>query len=268
MKVLKFILVVFFVVSISCPISSQQSEDISTYRTALIPGKGIKMFTYLYFPKGEGPFPAVVALPGGRGAEMIGKVWPYHKYFGSQMAARGIAALVLNYNNPDRIFLDPRRTQDIGAAVEFLKNQDKIQKRNIFLVGFSMGGANALRVAGSRDDIAGLVCYFTPNDWRIGKRRTPLKIDKQPIDYCADISCPVLILHGDKDIVTEIRQGQHLYETLKSLDKNAKIIIYKGAGHGFTYRGMRTKRCVYNAEFCAQSFNEVEKFIKSNQKGK
>lgn len=234
------------------------------HHTTLIYGKEIKMLAYLYFPKGKGPFPAVIALPGGPRVKKMGKVGPHDKYFGWQMAERGIASLILDYSNPDRTFLDPLRIQDIGAAVDFLKNQNSIQQQNIFLVGFSMGGANALRLAGSRDDIAGLVCYFTPNDWRIRKKRTPRKIDKQPIDYCANISCPVLILHGDKDIVTEIRQGQHLYKTMKSLDKDVKIIIYKGAGHGFTYRGIRSKRLAYNVEICIRSFNEVNKFIKAH----
>ncbi len=246
--------------------SDNQPKIIPFHKIIEIPGEGIKMNAYLYLPEGKGPFPAIISLPGGRGPKMIGKVQSFSKNIGVQMAKRGIATLLLDYSISNRTFLDPRRIQDIGAAVDFLKKNDSIQKQNIFLVGFSMGGANALRVSGTRNDIAGLVCYFTPNDWRIRKMSLPLKIEKQPVDYCADISCPVLILHGDKDAVTEIQQGQHLYDTLMALDKNVKLVIYEGAGHGFTYQGMKSRRLAYDPDIATKSFDEVEKFIKAHIK--
>ena len=275
MTILTFMPVVLFLLWSPCsvygghgkdtpaPQSRIQGNDVPKPQAVVIRGEGIDMEAYLYFPKGDGPFPAIIALPGGRGSK--GKVYPYHKEFGEIMAARGFAVLVLDYSNPNRRFLDTRRIQDIGAAVEFLKRQDRIQKHNIFLVGFSMGGSNALRVAGSRDDIAGLVCYFAPVDWRISKYPMTRKV-KQPIDYCGDLSCPVLILHGDQDIATDVKQGRHLHDTLKSLGKSAKLVIYKGGAHGFTYRGVRDTRCGYNADIANRSFDEVEKFIKTHVK--
>ena len=241
-----------------------QSMNAPVVQRIVLQGEGIEMEAFLYLPRGKGPFPAAIVLPGGGRPQTIGTVGPHDRYFGSELAERGIAALVLDYNDPSRVFLDPRKIQDIGAAVEFLKKEGSIQKENIHLVGFSMGGANALRVAGSRDDIAGLVCYFTPNDWRIREKRFPVKIDRQPVEYCAGISCPVLVLHGDGDIVTEVQQGIHLHETLKALKKDVKLVIYEGAAHGFTYKGHDTGRVSYNAGITAKSLGEVEAFIARN----
>ena len=77
------------------------------YKLIRIPGKGIEMEGYLFLPAGEGPFPAIISLPGGRGSRNVGKVLPFSKDIGSEMVRRGIAALVLDYSSPDRLAYDP-----------------------------------------------------------------------------------------------------------------------------------------------------------------
>ena len=41
-----------------------------------IQGSDFEMTAYLYLPNKKGSFPAIIALPGGRGAKEVGKVWP------------------------------------------------------------------------------------------------------------------------------------------------------------------------------------------------
>jgi carboxymethylenebutenolidase len=227
-----------------------------------LPGDGIAMQAQLFLPEGSGPFSAVLVIPGGRGAAEIGKVWGHHVAFAHAMTDHGIAALVLDYHSSERALQDLRTISDIGVAVDHLKGHAKIRRDQIFLVGFSMGGTNALRVAGSRSDIAGLVTYFSPVDWSLAGVTVPPGVTKQPIEYAANLTCPVLILQGDRDEITSVEQARHFSTVLKAQGKHVELIIYPGAGHGFTYvRAPKAKCCEYDSQVAASAFEAVRKFV-------
>jgi dienelactone hydrolase len=172
---------------------------------------GLVMHARLYLPDGDGPFGAALLLPGGRGAAEVGKVWRHHHSFAEQLGQQGFAALVLDYQSAERSLQDPRTIADIGVAIDALKSHARIRRDRVFLIGFSMGGANALRVAGSRSDIAGLVTYFSPVSFN-GAAASGMS--KQPIDYASRVSCPVLILQGDRDDITPVEQARTLSRVL------------------------------------------------------
>lgn len=178
MNTFKFLLPLFFIVWGPVSALCEQEKDAPVAQHIVLQGEGIEMEAFLYLPRGKGPFPAAIVLPGGGRPETIGMVGPH--------------------------------------------------------------------------------------DWRIRERRFPVKIDRQPVEYCADVSCPVLVLHGGRDTVTEVQQGKHLHETLKALNKDAKLVIYEGAAHGFTYKGHNTRRISCNADITAESLVEVETFITGN----
>jgi len=217
----------------------------------------------LYVPRGKGPFPGIVVLPGGNGAREVGRAWPHYHQFAKTMAERNLTVLVLDHASGEREFLDPRIVEDIGVAVDYLRRQDKVWKGGVFLVGFSMGGTQALSVAGIRQDIAGLVCYFSPVDWSIDKATAGKQIAHQPVEYASGVSCPVLILQGDRDEITPMSQAHCFEKALKSAGKTAKLVVYPGAGHGFTFGGApQGKCCNYDPEIAARSFDEVERFVR------
>ncbi len=226
-----------------------------------IQGIGIEISATLYKPDGSGKFPLVIVLPGGTSASDIGTAYSHHHYFGKLFSSKKIAVLVLDYSSESRTFFDTLQIADIGKAVEYAKKLPFVEPDAVFLNGFSIGGANALRTAGSIEDIAGIICYFSPCDWRISGGGHGIK--KQPIDYCNSIHCPVLILQGDSDKVTDISQSQLLYDSLKAMGKNAELVIYKGAAHGFTYEGAPAGNCVYSKEIAESSYLKVESFIKT-----
>lgn len=237
------------------------TTDVPLSTTVPMQGGGITMKATLYKPEGSGPFPSVIVLPGGTSASDIGTAFSHHHYFGEWFSAKGTAVLVLDYSSTEREFFDTLQINDISRAVDYLKALPFVQKNGIVLTGFSIGGANALRVGGTRDDIAGLVCYFSPCDWSISKGGYGVK--KQPVAYCQNITCPVLILQGDSDKVTDPSQSQLLYDTLISMGKKADLIVYKGAAHGFTYQGAPPGKCVYNEAAAEDSYLKVEEFIKT-----
>lgn len=40
------------------------------------------------------------------------------------------------------------------------------------------------------------------------------------------IDCPLLILHGDADPISDIKSSEDLFDTVKSLDKEIKVVHY------------------------------------------
>lgn len=227
-----------------------------------IPGDGIDMQARLFLPAANAPSSAAVLLPGGRGPAEVGRLFTHHLVYASELGARGIAVLALDHHSDQRTLHDRRTVADIGRAIDWLKARPTIRPDRIVLVGFSMGGANALRVAGSRPDVAGLVTYFAPVDARPPGDDGPVSFGEQPIDYAAGVRCPTLIFQGDADEITPVEQARRLFTVLLAQGKRAELVVYPGAKHGFTYlRAPRGPCCNYDAGFARQSIAAVADFI-------
>ena len=127
----------------------------------------------LAFPKGEGPFPALVLVHGSGPNdrdETIGPNKPFQDLAWG-LASRGIA--VLRHEKRTRIYgpklvADPKfasltvkeeAVDDALEAVRLLTNTERIDRRRIFVLGHSLGGMLIPRIAlsGKDLDIAGFI---------------------------------------------------------------------------------------------------------------
>lgn len=227
-----------------------------------IAGDGIDMQARLFLPPGAGPSSVAVLLPGGRGAAEVGRLFTHHLVYANELSARGVAVLALDHHSGQRTLHDARTVADIGRAIDWLKAQSTLRPDRIVLVGFSLGGANALRVAGTRTDVAGLVTYFAPVDARPPGDNGPVSFGEQPIDYAGGVRCPTLIFQGDADQLTSVEQARRLFTVLLAQGKRAELVAYPGAGHGFTYvRAPRGPCCNYDAGLTRRSIAAVADFV-------
>jgi dipeptidyl aminopeptidase/acylaminoacyl peptidase len=61
---------------------------------------------------------------------------------------------------------------------------------------------------------------------RIFRERSPcLKADK--------ITAPLMLLQGDKDRVVPLNQAEEMVEMMKKAGREAKLVVFRGEGHGF-----------------------------------
>lgn len=123
----------------------------------------------LTLPKGDGPFPAVVLLQDSGPHdedETIGAEKPL-KDLAWGLASRGIAVYrymkrTAKYGaksnaDPEKLTVNDEVISDARVAVGMLAKQPKVDPKQIYVVGLSLGGYLAPRIATGDPQIAGLV---------------------------------------------------------------------------------------------------------------
>ena len=143
---------------------------------------------------------------------------------------------------------------DLNTVLDELLEDERINKDNIFLLGQSQGGFVSTYVAGTRDDIKGLIDYYpafcirddaekaypNPNDVpdtynvlgfaTVGKIYYMDAVSFDIYEIMEDIVCNTLLMHGTTDNVVPISYSERASTTIP----NCEYIVYEGQGHGFS----------------------------------
>lgn len=133
---------------------------------------GVTFAASLTTPKSKGPFPVAIIISGGGPSDRNSKSHRHYPFLviADYLAKHGIAVLRIDdrgiggsTGESDHLKYTPvDRKGDIIAAVNFLKNHNKIDPGKIGLLGFSEGGYVASMVAAELKDIAFVVMYGSP----------------------------------------------------------------------------------------------------------
>jgi acetyl esterase/lipase len=220
----------------------------------------------LWSPVGDGPFPAVVCIHGGGFREGDSS---YHDSQCEFLARHGYVAVTINYRlAPQYPF--PAAVEDSKAAVRWLRaNAEKyhIDPDRIGAVGASAGGNLALMlgVTGNKDQFEGeggnsdqpsnvqcAVSFFGPSDLTKSYEKStdaadvlPLylggnleearerHIEASPVTWVTKKAAPTLCIHGTNDELVALEQSEFIVDKLKAAGVEAKLVVMKGAGHGF-----------------------------------
>ena len=143
---------------------------------------------------------------------------------------------------------------DLNTVLDELKEDERINEDNIFLLGQSQGGFVSTYVAGTRDDIKGLIDYYPAFCIRDDAEKQYASVDQVPDTYSVlgfatvgriyymdavsfdiyeimeDISCNTLLMHGTTDNVVPISYSERASTTIP----NCEYVVYQGQGHGFS----------------------------------
>ncbi len=194
----------------------------------------------LYLPASlDAPAPAVVLLHGASGGRA-----QREDTYGRQLAALGIAALVIDAFAPRRHMgrgfveriLNISETMllaDAYAALRYLGARPEIDGERVVMLGFSYGGMASVLAAYAQvaelfapdgERFAGHVAFYGPCIARFAEPRTT--------------GAPVLMLYGDQD---QIISADRCAETAADLERGGskvEVIVYPGARH--QWDGSRT----------------------------
>lgn len=127
----------------------------------------------LAMPKGTGPFPAVVLVHGSGPQDRNETIGPNRPFLdiARGLAAQGIAVLRYEKRSKARpqdftggkpFTVDDEVTDDAVAAVATVRAQPGIDGKRVFVLGHSMGGMLAPRIARQSAQVAGLILFAAP----------------------------------------------------------------------------------------------------------
>ena len=126
----------------------------------------------LAMPKGDGPFPAVVLVHGSGAHDRDETIGPNKPFLdiARGLAAQGIAVLRYEKRSKARpqdfagaaFGIDDETTNDAVLAVDALRKTEGINPKRVFVLGHSLGGMMAPRIAAVSGHVAGLVLLAAP----------------------------------------------------------------------------------------------------------
>ncbi len=211
--------------------------------TVMIPGYHADLINAYYArPLGAGPFPGVVLIHHFPGWDDL------YKEFTRKFAANGYVALCPNLffregkGTPEDVaakvrgeggVADEQVIGDVAAALQVLLAQPYVNGK-VGVFGTCSGGRHAYLCACRIPGFAALVDCWGGRVMMAPEELTP-KQPKAPIDYSADLACPMIGIFGNDDHAPTADQVNAHEEVLKKLGKQYEFYRYEGAGHGFFY---------------------------------
>ena len=227
---------------------------------------GLMIPAYQFEPLKGGRYPAIVYLHGSQHGSVTSRAleqiidWVKSGYVILAPDYRGSSGYTEDfYNKAD---YGGREIDDIGAAVDYLDAMPTVTRGRIGIIGASHGGYNTLMaVIRYPDRFKVAVDLFGPTDLvyrlkstpgenantasadvayfatMVGKtiNEAPELYEQRSPRYLADrIKVPLLILHGEKDQVVNVKESLWLVEALQNAGNTQfEYAILAGANHGF-----------------------------------
>jgi len=233
-------------------------KDIRKQGYAALPS-GVKVLRYdhavdgravealLFRPAGDGKFPGVLMIPGYQRTAV--NLIP----MGSRLAAEGFACVGVSQPGfgksqgpPD--FVGPKTLKVLTVAYRKLQQEPFVDPDRMGIYGYSRGGMAASLLAVELNDVKAAVFGAGVYDFKrayddstlpgvranmqaetgmtteaIRQRSSILRMDR--------LSCPVLILHGGKDVNVPVSQAVLLRDRLRELHKEFEIKLFPDREH-------------------------------------
>lgn len=214
-------------------------------------------------PPSGGPYPGLVVVMEAFG--LNGNI----KNITDRFAAEGFAAIAPNlyFRFPDNVVPyselpraislvgkldDAQVVADMTAAINYLKGLNEV-KPNFGTVGFCMGGRVAFLAACRNSEVKATVPFYG------GGMVTPRQPGaKAPIDYAGGLKAKVMAFFGGKDAFIPLADVDKFRDELKKAGKDAEIILYAAAEHGF----LCDERPSYHPAHAKEAWDKTVSFFK------
>ena len=222
---------------------------------------------YYARPLGPGPHPSVVVIHHMPGWD------EWYREATRKFAHHGYAALSPNlyfragHGTPEDVaakirseggVADEQVLGDLAGAISFLRAQPSSNGK-VGIFGTCSGGRQAYLAACRLEGLDAAVDCWGGRVVMSPDQLTD-KYPVAPVDYTADLSCPLLGLFGEEDHSPTVAQVSIHEEALKKHGKDYQFHMYPDAGHGFFYH----HRPNYRQAQAVDGWQKVFDFLESH----
>jgi carboxymethylenebutenolidase len=209
---------------------------------------------YLVRPDDDKSYPGIVLIQEWWGIE------PHIRELAIRLATSGFVVLVPDLYH-GKVATEPDEAQkmlmmtvqnmdraihEVTQALEFLRNDPRVQPKKLGLIGFCMGGLLTYKTAERYPHLGAI------SPWYGGG------YDPTPEDV-AKVNAPVLAIYGEKDASIPLAQVQKIEKLYKDAGKDIEVRIYPNAGHAFN----NPDHGMYVAEAAKDAWARAVAFFKS-----
>lgn len=198
---------------------------------------------YLACPAGEGPFPALIIFFEAFG--LNGHI----KDVARRLAGEGYVALApdlyhrlpeprtAEYSDLEAAFAlaatikDEEAMGDTGAALQYLGSRPDVQSDRIGAIGFCLGGRMAFLAACRFPEAIKAAAVFYGG--AIAGRKPFGEPSTPPLEFADRIRGRLRLFYGGLDAHIPRQQVRAIESRLDELGKDARVIVYPDADHGF-----------------------------------
>lgn len=141
--------------------------------------------------------------------------------------------------------------QRINAALDFIKNDPRVDPNKIAAMGYCFGGGVVLELARSGADIKGVISFH-------GGLSTPNPSETK------NVKAKILICHGADDKYVSDKDIKTFEDEMNSNKVDWQMNFYSGAVHAFTNPNAGNNNAsgvAYNANADKRSFEEMKRFF-------
>jgi dipeptidyl aminopeptidase/acylaminoacyl peptidase len=220
---------------------------------------GLKVQGWLVKPVGFQPgkkYPMVLWIHGGPWSMYdVGFSWSFQHF-----AAQGYAVLYSNprgstgygqdFVNGIQFSYPGKDYDDLMAGVDAALAKGFIDEKNLFVCGGSGGGVLTAWIVGHTSRFAAAVSMRPVINWHSFVGTTdgpswyrqfqkypwedPLEYAvRSPLHYVANVTTPTMVMTGEADLRTPIRQSEEFYRALKLLKKDTLLVRMPDEYHGW-----------------------------------
>jgi dienelactone hydrolase len=213
---------------------------------------GFESLGWIARSEGDGPFPALILLPG------INGVGEHHREAAARFAAESIVTALFDFTSREKDPPDPVLVRDFAACLRDLQADSRVDPERVAMGGYCRGGTLALlglsQIAGFN---AGVIFHGIPF-YRDGtNERRP----HHAYDLAEGLSAPLIWIHGASDTTAPIDDVYRYASRLNELAKRFELKVYAGTQHAFTLPGGGT-RDRFHPENAEDAFREAVTFLR------
>jgi dipeptidyl aminopeptidase/acylaminoacyl peptidase len=219
---------------------------------------------FLYPPPSRftGPRPVMIVIHGGPEGQsrpsFLGRSNYYLNELGVAMIypnVRGSTGYGKTFLKLDNGFLREDTYKDIGALLDWIKTQPRLDANRVMVTGGSYGGHMTFAVATRYDDriratlpvvgISNLVSFLERTESyrrdlrrvEYGDERDPkmreFMLRTAPLNNAKNITKPIFIVAGGNDPRVPLNEAEQMVKTVKQNNKQVWYLMAKDEGHGF-----------------------------------